>query len=159
MKASESQFGYSPLVWMCCNQNCNNHINHLHERALRIVYNDNVSSFEDFLQRDQSVSIDNKNILLLGIELYKTKNNISNHILNELFEQWNILYNLQSQTGQITTVNNGLKSLRYRRPKMWNIILPDIRNSGSIEQFKWKAKCWIPKNCSCKLNLNYITEI
>ena len=49
-KASiESQFGYCPLVWMCCNRSCNNRINHLHERALRFIYNDKASSFEDLL--------------------------------------------------------------------------------------------------------------
>ena len=90
----ESQFGSWPLVWMCCNRNCNNRINHLRERALKIAYNDNVSSFEDLSKRDQSVSIYQRNIPLLGIELYKTKNNIANHIMNELFEQRNILYNL-----------------------------------------------------------------
>ena len=36
----ESQFSYCPLAWMCCNRSCNKHINHLHERALRIAYND-----------------------------------------------------------------------------------------------------------------------
>ena len=37
MKAfTESQFGYCPLAWMCCNRSCNNRINHLHERALKI---------------------------------------------------------------------------------------------------------------------------
>ena len=37
----ESQFGYYPLVWMFCGGKSNNRVNHLHERALRIVYNDN----------------------------------------------------------------------------------------------------------------------
>ena len=87
----ESQLGYCPLAWICCNRSCNNHINHLHERALRIVYNDNVSSFEDLLQRDQSVSIHHRNIRLLGIELYKTRNKISSYIMNELFGQQNII--------------------------------------------------------------------
>ena len=86
----ESQFGYCTLVWMRCNRSCNNHTNHLHETALRIVYNDNVSSFEDLLQRDQLGSIHHKNIRLLTIELYRTRNNISSHIMNELFEQRNI---------------------------------------------------------------------
>ena len=62
------------------------------------------------------------------MELYKTRNSISSHIMNELFEQRNIIYNLQSQTdfttGPISTVNNGLKSLRY--------LEPDIRNSGKL---------------------------
>ena len=69
----ESQFSYFHLVWMCCNRSCNNRINHLHERALSIVYDDNVSSFEDLLQRDQSVSIHYGNICLLGIELVENQ--------------------------------------------------------------------------------------
>ena len=152
----ESQFGYCTLVWMCCNRSCNNPINHLHERALRIVYNANVSSFEDLLQRDQSVSIHHRNIRLLGIELYKTRNNISSHIMKELFEQRNIIYNLRSQTdfttGPISTVNNGLNSLRYLGPKIWNIT-PHIRNSGNIEERMRKIKCWTPKNCPFRLCL------
>ena len=118
----ESQFGCCPLGWMCCDRSCNNRINHLYERALRIVYNDNVTSFEELWQRDQSVSIYHRNIRLLGIQIYKTRNNISSHIMNELFEQWDISYNLRSQTdfktGPISTVNNGLKSLRYFGPKI-----------------------------------------
>ena len=52
------QFGCCHLVWLCCNRSCNNNrINHLHGGALRIVYSDNVSSFEDLIKRDQSVSI------------------------------------------------------------------------------------------------------
>ena len=35
----ESQFGYCPLVWMFCSRQEDNLINHLHEKALRIVYN------------------------------------------------------------------------------------------------------------------------
>ena len=62
----ESYFSHCPLVWTCCNRNCNNRINHLHERAPRIVYNDNVSSFEDLLQRHQPVSKCHRNICLLG---------------------------------------------------------------------------------------------
>ena len=90
----ESQFDYCPLVWMCFNRSYNNLINHLHERALRFFYNDNVSSFEDLLQRDQSISIHQRNIQLLGIKLYQTRSNISIHIMNELLEQGNIICNL-----------------------------------------------------------------
>ena len=132
---------------MCCNRSSNNRINHLHERALGIVYNDNVSSFEDLLQRDQSVRT------VEVIELYKTKTNISGHIMNDLFEQQDIIYNLRSQTdfrtGLISTVNSGLKSLRYLGPKIGNITPPDIRNSGNIEGFTRKIKCWTSKDFPC----------
>ena len=36
----ESQFKYFPLIWMFHKRYMNNKINRLHERALRIVYND-----------------------------------------------------------------------------------------------------------------------
>ena len=80
--------------------------------------------------------------------------------MNELFEQSNIICKLRSQTyfttGPISTVNNGLKSLGYLGPKICNIIPPDIRNSGNIEEFTRKIKCWTPKNCPCTLCPNYL---
>ena len=71
MKAfTKLQFAYCPLIWMFCQRSSNVQINHLHERALRIVYNDNESTFEDLLKKDNSVSIYHKNIRLFGIELH-----------------------------------------------------------------------------------------
>ena len=50
----ESQFAYCPLVWMFCSRTMNNKINKLQERALRILYKDDVSSFEELLGKDNS---------------------------------------------------------------------------------------------------------
>ena len=47
----ECQFTYCPLGWMCYNKTSDNHINHLHERALKTVYNDNVATFEKFIEK------------------------------------------------------------------------------------------------------------
>ena len=40
-----SQFAYCPLIWMFHSRQINHKINKLHERTLRIVYNDHFSSF------------------------------------------------------------------------------------------------------------------
>ena len=53
----ESQFGYCPLIWMFHGRIVNKKINHLHEGPLHIVYKDYISSFEDLLKRDKSVTI------------------------------------------------------------------------------------------------------
>jgi len=82
----ESQFAYSPLVWMFHSRKTNSRINYIHERALRLVYADNFSSFEELLKKDGSFKIHQKNIQSLAIELYKVKNNQSNTIINEIFE-------------------------------------------------------------------------
>ena len=66
-----SQFGYCPLVWMLHCRKLNNRINKIHERALRIVYQDNKLSFDALLKLDGSFTIHERNIQTLGIELYR----------------------------------------------------------------------------------------
>ena len=46
----ESQFKYCPLVRMIHGREVNQRINRLHERALRLVYNDFNSTFEDMYE-------------------------------------------------------------------------------------------------------------
>ena len=45
----------------------NNKINRLHERCLRIIYNDKSSNFEEILNKDNSVSIHYNNVHALTI--------------------------------------------------------------------------------------------
>ena len=52
----------------------NNNINRLNERCLQVTYNDGLSSFEELLKRDNSVSMHNRNIQCLAIGLYKVFN-------------------------------------------------------------------------------------
>ena len=47
-----SLFNYCQLIWMCHNRTKNNKINRLHERCLRLLYNDKKSSFHDLLEKD-----------------------------------------------------------------------------------------------------------
>ena len=88
-----SQFNYCPLVWMCHSRGL---INNLHERALRIVYQDKKSDFESLLKNDKSVTIHVRNLNYLVTEVYKIKNNISPEIMREIFHfQENENYNLR----------------------------------------------------------------
>ena len=63
----ESQFGYRPLIWMFHSKGVNNKANNLHERLLQIVYKNNISSFEDLLKMDKSLSVHQRNIQSLAI--------------------------------------------------------------------------------------------
>ena len=49
-----SQFSYCPLIWMFHSRNLNNKINWTHERALRSVYQNNLT-FSELLDLDNSV--------------------------------------------------------------------------------------------------------
>ena len=59
----------------------NARINHVHERALRIVYKNNSFCFDQLLEIDVPCNIHHKNIQTLAIELYKVKNNLSSQIM------------------------------------------------------------------------------
>ena len=61
-----AQFNYGPLIWMLRSRSNNNKIKHLHERCLRIIYNDKQSSYEELLIKDGTVSIHHGNIQTLG---------------------------------------------------------------------------------------------
>ena len=69
----DSQFPYCPLVWMCCFITTDNRINHLHERALKTVYNDKVSTFEKLPEKNNSATIHVRNLRKLATQLYKRK--------------------------------------------------------------------------------------
>ena len=158
----ESQSGYCPLVWIFCGKKSNNRVNHLHERALRIVSNDNQSSFENLLWEDHSVCIHHRNIHSFAIEIYKIKNMLT-PIMYELFEKRNSNYNLHSQIEfslhSVNTVAYGLKSLKYFAGKVWSIIPFEIENVISLEEFSAKTKSWRPENCPCRLCLTYIHQV
>ena len=64
----ESQFGYCPLVWMFHSRTINSKINGIHESVLRIIYNDKSSSFQNLLDKDNSVTIHERNIRNLAIK-------------------------------------------------------------------------------------------
>ena len=60
-------------------------INKIHERALRLVYKDDVSSFSDLLKKDNSFTIHERNIQSLAIELFKAVKRISPKIMEHVF--------------------------------------------------------------------------
>ena len=51
------QFNYCHLIQMKRNKLINKKFNNLHERALRLIYCDLTSNFQELLQRDSSVTI------------------------------------------------------------------------------------------------------
>ena len=67
-----SQFNYCPLIWMCHSRTNNRKINRLHERCLRIICNDKQSSFLKLLEKDNSVSIHQRNLQILAIKCSKS---------------------------------------------------------------------------------------
>ena len=63
----------------------NNRIYSLHEKALRVTYQDRHSSFRELLNLDRSVSIHYRNKKYLLTEICKVKMDLSPLILSNIF--------------------------------------------------------------------------
>ena len=86
-----SHFSYAPVVWMFHSRKLNNRINKIHERALRLVYKDYTSSFDDLLAKDNSFKIHQRNLQKLAIEIFKVKKGIASAIMNDILNSMTIL--------------------------------------------------------------------
>ena len=92
-----SQFDYCPLVWMLHIKELNNRINSLHEKALRLTYQNRNSSFDELLKLDKPVSIHYTNLQYFLTEIYKVKMGLSPPISNDILSlDENAFYNLRS---------------------------------------------------------------
>ena len=135
----ESQFDYCSLAWMCHSRTLNKRINNLHYRALRLIYNEDSLSFNELLKKDGSVTIHHRNIQKLGIEMYKTKNNLSPIMMQEIFPHRNYNGpNIRTQTDfelpHVNSVNKGQETLRFLGPKVWDIIPSSIKEASSLKE-------------------------
>ena len=101
----------------------NNKINRIHERALRITYNDKSSSYSELLTKDRSVTIHHRNIRALAAEIYKVIQGISPPLLNEVFVPHQCNYDLRGNSflerRRVKSVRYGTKSISFLAPKIW----------------------------------------
>ena len=158
-----SQFNYCPLVWINHNRTLNNKINRLHERALRLVYNEPQLSFEELLEMDNSMTIHHRNVQKLAIEMYKVKNNLSPSPVIDIFQTTSHNYELRNNrewnTDNARTVYFGTETIRFRGPKTWDIVPQNIKEAQSLPEFKQKIKAWKPTECKCRLCKTFIPEL
>ena len=155
------QFGYCPLVWMFHSRKLNTRINRIHERALRIVYKDHESSFEELLAKSNSYTIHHRNIQSLGIELYKVSYALSPKIMNEVFP----LKVASAYPGQndfasrnVRTVSWGNETLAHLGPKIWSLIPSDMKKF-SLSKFTKRIRKWVPDKCPCRLCKIWVKDV
>ena len=156
-----SQFSYCPIIWMYCQRKSNNLINRIHERALRIAYCDYISDFESLLEKDDSITIHERNVQTLACEVYSTINSLNPSFMGEIFNIKVNNYSLRRRglrSKHPHTVNYGLESFGYKAAQIWSSIPSDIQNSHKII-----IKNHIKNNrktiCKCNLSNLYIPNL
>ena len=121
-------------------RNVNSKINRTHERALRLVYQNNMS-FPELLDLHNSLTVHQNKLQILVTEIYKVKNEKAPEIIKDIFELQNPSYNLISSCNHfrrenIKPIHYGLQSVRYLGPKILELVPNNIKYSNSLRKIK-----------------------
>ena len=121
-----SQFDYCLIIWMYCQRKSNNLIKKIHERALRIAYD--VSDFDSLLEKDESVTIHQRNIQVLALEIYKTQKDLNPKFMKEIFSVKKHNYPMRKQPLEYPNPCTVTYGLEYSgtKPLKYGILYPVI---------------------------------
>ena len=158
-----SQFNYCPLIWMFHSRIINNKINRLHERCLRLLYGDKLSSFEKLLEQDKSVTIHTRNLQILATEMFKVYRNIFPSIFSKIFHRRDKNYSLRINTDyampNVRSIFHGSENILYLGTRIWEIVPLEFKKLTSMVAFKKSIKEWKPENCPCRPCKKYVPNL
>ena len=138
----------------------NHKINKLHERALKIVYNDHFSSFEELHSKEESLTVHQRNLQILATEMHKMLNGLSPDIMQGIIEIKSNYYNTRNapafSSRNTKTVRYGLQTISYMAPKIWDLVPKEMTQVTTLNEFK--IEIWKLENCSCRLCGTYLPQ-
>ena len=116
------------------------------------------------MQKDNAVTIHQRNLQALATEIFKIKNGFSPEIMKKVFELKEPSYNLRSKEdsfirGIFRTTNYSLQSIRYLAPKILELVPDEIKNCQSLHKFKDLIKSWTTNQCPCRLCKTYLAQV
>ena len=149
-----SQFNYCPTVWMFYGKVVNERVNRIHKRALRAVYNDFTSNYEQLLSKGNHQMIHQQNLKALSVKVFKSINDYSPRFIKDMFVVKVPNYNYRIRNlltlPKTSTITYGIHSFSYRACSTWNNINDEVKNSPFVSMCKRRLKSIVIK-CSCKL--------
>ena len=131
------------------NKRLNNKINSIHERALTITYH--------------SVSMHNRNLQILAMEMFRNLRSLSLKTLREKFVSKTSSYNLRRndsfERSQVHFVYHSTESLLFLGPKTCHLITIKLKWSENLHYFIIKIKNVIASACPFTLCKTYIQQV
>ena len=116
----------------------NKRINKIHEKGGRLVYkNETNLSFDGVMKKDKSVSIHQRNMKISDTNIFKMRNDLGPEIMKDIFHFVQKPYNLRNdstlQRRRNRAVYFGIQSTSSLAPKIWQIVLCDIKKAKSLD--------------------------
>ena len=151
----KSQFDYCAIVWLFHGKVANQHINSIHKRALKAVYNDFDSSFETLLAKGNHETIHQAHLKRLIVKVFSCVNKECPEILHDLFTADDSYHDLRIKNRlnlpKTNTVTYGIHSFAFRGSATWNSLPDYFKECSSTSVLKTKLKNIDVIKCSCKL--------
>lgn len=130
---------YCHTVWHFCRQSDARKLERVQERALRAVYCDSHSTYQQLLVKAELTTLVNRRLQDIAIIMYKVKHEMCPLNIRRLFKRQNSAHNLRNSDfiiPRFETVTYGKHSLRYLGPKLWQLLNQECRNQQSLTAFK-----------------------
>ena len=119
-----SNFNYCPLVWYFSSSKSLQKLERIQERALRFLYNDHKSSYDDLLIRSRKCTMQVARQRTLCIEIFKTIKNFNPPFMQSIFSSSTSKHPSRNRNNlnhfRPNQVTFGSKSLKAISPQIWN---------------------------------------
>ena len=133
-----------PLIWMIDAKSSIAKICKIHFRKILFVYNNYDKSYHDLLNLSNDVSIHQRHLRFLAIEVYKSHMNINPEFMWEFFNKNPAHYNSWKRDivyGPLARPSCYLiHSLASRGSLLRNSLPSNVKQSHNLEEFKLKLK-------------------
>ena len=150
-----SNFNYCPLVWHFCSKTSSKKMEKLQYRALRLVFNDFVSSYESLLDRVNMPTLHISRIRLIANETFKILNNMSPVYLQDLVSYKNSTYSFRYdnlvEVPRVRTTKYGKSTFRFEAAGVWNSLPNEIRKVENFREFRRLVDTWSGSACKCSM--------
>ena len=139
-----SNFDYCSIAWFFSSAKFLNNVENLQRRALRILFNDYHSSYEELLKKSGKATINLQSYRILCTENFKILSNLNPFFLKNIFLSREIerpvqnKYKLNLAIPKRNQVKFGFKSLKYLGPTIWNTLPHHIKSSKNLQNLKKK---------------------
>ena len=125
----------------------------IHKRTLQIVYGVYDESYENLLNRSGDISLHQKHLQYLAIEVYKSLAKLNPGFMWNFFERNHAPYNLRRGDLLLLppdkSIRYGVNSLAFRGSLLWNNLPPQVKESQTLEEFKNRIRNLRSIRCTC----------
>ena len=136
---------YCQKVWHFARASDKRKLERIQERALRVIYLDKTSSYEDLLKRANLDTLNERRLKDILFLMYKVKHQMAPGYFETIVKRNDLKpYSLRNSDfilPRYNTVKYGRHSIRYLGPLLWSKLSSSERNAPTLKDFKRMINC------------------